>query len=432
MYRRVLIVSPHFPPTNAPDHQRVRIVMDRLRECGWEPSVLAVDPRDVEAPQDPGLLLTIPPHVEVRRVRVIPPGWTRRLGFGSLWLRSRRAFAREGARWLREARFDLVFFSTTQFSFMTLAQQWRRQFGVPYALDFQDPWVNSAYSGPGALPPPGGRLKYALARRAALRNEPPAVLGAAGIVCVSPAYVEDLRRRYPALEPERLTVLPFGVRAEDYDIAATEAGAHQTFDPADGHIHWVFVGRVGDSQVPPLEALFSALAKVPRLRERLRLHFIGTSYAPAHLAVESVRPVAERFGLGAIVTEQTARVPYFVSLRLLRDAHGVLMLGSRDAAYTPSKLYPVLCARRPFVAVLPAESHVLATVTRCPGGLALPYGPGAQAPPPEALADFLLRHERPTDTDSGGSVLAEALAPAIARRLAEFLDGCLRAEPRPE
>lgn len=430
--RRVLIVTPHFPPTNAPDHQRVRIAMSHLRECGWEPSVLAVDPEGVEAPQDPHLLRTIPADTEVRRVRVIPPNWTRRLGFGSIWLRSRHAFAREGARWLRERRFDLVFFSTTQFSFMTLAAKWRREFGIPYALDFQDPWVSGAYVGPCALPPPGGRLKYAIARRAALRNEPPAVLGAAGIVCVSPAYVEDLCRRYPALDPARLCVLPFGVRAEDYAIAASEAGAHRSFDPGDGSIHWVFVGRVGDSQVPALEALFAAVAATPALRERLRLHFIGTSYAPAHLATGSVRPVAERHGLGAIVAEQTARVPYFVSLRLLRDAHGVLVLGSRDLAYTPSKLYPVLCARRPFLAVLPAESHVLGTVARCPGGLALPYGEGAPGLPPGALADFLLRHERPTDVDAGDAVLADSLAPSVARRLAGFFDACIGPAARPE
>ena len=36
--RRVLLVSPHFPPTNAPDHQRVRMSLPFYREHGWAPS----------------------------------------------------------------------------------------------------------------------------------------------------------------------------------------------------------------------------------------------------------------------------------------------------------------------------------------------------------------------------------------------------------
>ncbi len=47
--RRVLIVSPHFPPTNAPDHQRVRMSLPYFQENGWEPVVLAVTADGVSA-----------------------------------------------------------------------------------------------------------------------------------------------------------------------------------------------------------------------------------------------------------------------------------------------------------------------------------------------------------------------------------------------
>ncbi len=60
--RRVLIVSPHFPPVNAPDHQRVRMSLPYLYENGWEAHVLAVDPRFVAGFLDPYLLQTIPAH----------------------------------------------------------------------------------------------------------------------------------------------------------------------------------------------------------------------------------------------------------------------------------------------------------------------------------------------------------------------------------
>ncbi|NJM63821.1 MAG: hypothetical protein HC849_32625, partial [Oscillatoriales cyanobacterium RU_3_3] len=34
----------------------------------------------------------------------------------------------------------LVFFSTTIFPVMLLGKRWWQKFGVPYVLDFQDPW----------------------------------------------------------------------------------------------------------------------------------------------------------------------------------------------------------------------------------------------------------------------------------------------------
>jgi len=43
--KRVLIVSPNFPPINAPDMQRVRMSLPFYRDNGWEPVVLAVGER---------------------------------------------------------------------------------------------------------------------------------------------------------------------------------------------------------------------------------------------------------------------------------------------------------------------------------------------------------------------------------------------------
>ena len=42
--RRVLFVSPHFPPINAPDAQRIRTMLPYLESLGWEAEVLAVEP----------------------------------------------------------------------------------------------------------------------------------------------------------------------------------------------------------------------------------------------------------------------------------------------------------------------------------------------------------------------------------------------------
>src|SRR5438067_9772502 len=86
--RRVLIVSPHFLPSNTPDFQRVRISLPYLAEFGWCATVLAVAPEYVDAPQDALLQKTIPEQTSVVRTAAVPLQWTRLVGFGGLALRA--------------------------------------------------------------------------------------------------------------------------------------------------------------------------------------------------------------------------------------------------------------------------------------------------------------------------------------------------------
>jgi hypothetical protein len=108
--KRILIVSPHFPPVNAPDHQRVRLSLPYFKDHDWEPVVLAVDPARVEGQLDPLLADTIPSGIEVHRCGAWRTGWTRRVGLGNLGYRAWFQLNATGARLLRQRRFDLVYF----------------------------------------------------------------------------------------------------------------------------------------------------------------------------------------------------------------------------------------------------------------------------------------------------------------------------------
>src|SRR5688572_22444428 len=105
--KKVLIVSPHFPPINAPDMQRVRLALPFLRASGWEPTVLAVAPEMVEGGvRDGWLEATYPAEVRVIRVSGIDPAKTRWVGIGNLWWRCGRAVREAGERLLAADEFD--------------------------------------------------------------------------------------------------------------------------------------------------------------------------------------------------------------------------------------------------------------------------------------------------------------------------------------
>ena len=351
-----------------------------FEQFGWRPTVLAVRPEYVECVVDPVLAQTLPKNTCVVQTRASSVRWMRLVGVGSLAYRAMRHLRNAGHDLLLNEEFDLVFFSTTIFPIMALGPRWLRQCGVPYVLDFQDPWLSDYYVHHPNQRPPGGRLKYAVSRWLAKRLEPPTVCGASHVVSVSSAYSQTFLQRYPELPPARFSTLPFGAPELDFAALSDLGVAQSAFDPQDGHEHWVYIGRGGSDMSFAVRAFFIALKRYlqgkPQLEGRLRIHFIGTDYAPKERARKTIEPLAREYGVGKIVTEQTDRMPYFETLRCLSDAQALFIPGSDDPAYTASKIYPYILARKPLLAVFHQSSSVVDVLRRTGAGKVVTFGGG--------------------------------------------------------
>lgn len=373
--RRVLIVSPHFPPINAADMHRVRLSLPYYREFGWEPTVLAVDGDYVEGTREPELLETIPDDIPVHRVRAVPARWTRRVGFGALALRAAPYLYREGVRLLRRQRADLLFFSTTMFPAMALGRLWKRRFGTPLVLDMQDPWVNDYQQ----LDPQRPR-KHRWARRMHETLEPWTMRAVDGLIAVSENYHRVLRQRYPWIPEWACRTLPFGASSADFEVSVRGGRPNRIFDPDDGLCHAVYAGRLGTDMRLVCRAICEALAaglrENPDLFRRVRLHLVGTSYALGSEARPTLLPIAQAMGLADFVSEHPQRLPYLEVLRLLKAADFLLVPGSDDPAYTASKLYPYILARKPLLAVFHRSSSVVEIVRTTEAGEVVAFDSG--------------------------------------------------------
>ena len=360
-HRRLLIVSPHWPPINAPDLQRVRMSLSYYRESSWEPVVLCVDADDVAGTREPELELTYPADIRIVRVRALSLRWTRWFGLGNIGWRAWWSLQRAGSELLRREHFDLVFFSTTQFLAFALGPVWRRRFRVPYVIDIQDPWRTDYYERPGAPRPPGGR-KYLLARALARLMEEPVYRRAAGFISVSEPYLTDLGRRYPWFGAKPQATIRFGVSLTDFarirDHPATGAALYR--EP--GKLHFLYTGASGPIMPHALNQLFRAFKRYsdqhPDRAARFHFHFFGTSYVPEGKGVPSVLPVAVEHGLAGQVTEIPHRLGHLESLSLLLQADALLLLGSSDRAYSPSKLYPYFLSGKPILSVVFHDSYL--------------------------------------------------------------------------
>ena len=363
--RVLLIVCPLFPPVSAADMHRVRISLPFYTEFGWRPIVLAVDPARIGVVQDPLLLKSIPPDVPVHYTSAVPESLTRLLGFGDVGIRSVSSLRKTGTKIIREQSVDLVFFSTTVFTSMTLGRIWKRKFGIPFVLDLQDMWASDYYdSKPAAEHPP----KYWMAHRVHKALESWTMKGVDGLMAVSEDYLRTLGERYPFLQELPQITLPFGVSLKDYDLAAGDATESPFFSHGDGNIHGVYVGRGGKDMAPALRILFGAFARgmreQPQLFAKVHLYFIGTSYAAAARAEKTIEPVAKEFGLEDRVHEFPLRVPYFSALRLLLASDFLVVPGSDDPEYSPSKVYPYIPAKKPMVCIIHERSNVVPRLER--------------------------------------------------------------------
>jgi glycosyltransferase involved in cell wall biosynthesis len=404
-----------------------------FKEFDWEPFVLAVSPDYVEGLTDAELETCVPDGVSVFRTKALPLELTRYVGLGSLGLRALPYLARKGDEIIKDQAIDLVYFSTTIFPVMSLGAVWRRKWGVPYVLDFQDPWLSSYYDAKGAPHPPGGKFKYKLSHSLARLLEPRAMRRVSHVISVSPDYPQVLAQRYPAMREEDFTVLPFGATEEDFKRVFAGKVEQSAFDPGDGLRHLVYVGRGGGDMAKALRILFTAIKhrreREPENINALRLHFVGTDYAPAGRAVKSVEPIAHEVGIADLVVECTSRVPYFEALKILTDSDGILLFGSDDPGYTASKLYPCILARKPILAVFHERSSVVEILRRCNAGRAVTFKTDSTTEDVLGDAgrqlDWLLSLPTGYCPDTDWSEFEPYTAREMTRRQCEVFDRCV-------
>jgi hypothetical protein len=423
--RRLLIVCPRFPPVSAADAQRTRALLPLLPEAGWEPWVLACAVEDADGAREPEVCRTILPPERLRRVQPVPAAWSRVIGIGGLGWRARAAVDSAFREWHAEHRFDVVFFSNTEFSLWPLGMRWRRDLGVPFVLDWQDPWINDHYAHHPRRDRPGGRLKFAVVQWLARRAEPGTVRAASGHVAVSSAYPAMLRARYPDLQAP-IACVPF-----PFDGSAMQRARNlpEPWRPAAwGRRPWVYVGRGGEDMHRAVSLFGASLAlcaaRSPASLEGVTVHLVGTDYAPRGRARPTLRDALRSAAPWVSVHEHPHRIGFDHALRLMDDAELVLAFGSDDPMYNPSKIAACLAARPPVCGLFHEASDVHARCAGLPGVALAAFGSGESDAAVAELAaaiPYLLggpRSER---------AVADFDPRVAARRVAEVIDAAVAA-----
>jgi hypothetical protein len=424
--KRVALVAAHFTPSNLAAVHRARLWAQHLPEFGWEPIVVTAHHRHYEEALDWELHQLVPSSLRVVRTSAIPTKPLRLIG--DIGVRALPFHFAALAGLCARREIDFVHVTIPSNFSAVLGRMVHARYGVPYGIDYIDPWVHEW---------PGSERRFSKAwtsARLAELLEPWAVRDAALITGVAPGYYEAVLERNPALAERVVTAaMPYGGSERDFDAVRGDPRAPSLFDPGDGAFHMVYAGALLPRAFTVLERLLAGITllrtRQPALAARLRLHFIGSGKSPSDPHGYNVLPLVERHGLGAIVSEHPARIPYTDVLRHLTAASAILILGSTEAHYTPSKAFQAVMARRPVLALLHRAStaaeflqranaarvvaldeHELPAAAQIAAELAsLIEGDGA--PPPDVRWELL----EPYSARSGTRVLAAALDQALAR-----------------
>ena len=394
--RRLLVISPHFPPDTSAGAHRARVIVPYLEGCGWEPTVLTVDPEGYECALDTDLAARVPACVRVERVPIRPAAQTRRLGVGDLGLRAAVPLYRAA----RRMRADAIYLTTYPLYPALFGPRLARALGAPLIIDLQDPWVGEWGRTVGPGPDGGPDLKSRASRAVARRIEAAVIPRADGLTSVSSGLLDELAARYPVIAGRPRVTLPIGIDPGDVDAIRAPGEAPPAAD-RDGALTLTYAGTLLPLGHEVLDAVLGALGDVHRDGRagsgRLTLHCVGTSNQARPDQALRVLPRAAALGVAAWVHESPARVPYFEALGALARSTMVLVMGTTESRYTASKVQSALAVGRPLIAVV----HRLSDVART-------LAPLADRDPAIALFTYTDEHR------------AASLRPAIAALLARW------------
>jgi hypothetical protein len=365
--KKVLIISPHFPPSNLAAVHRTRLFAKHLPSFGWEPIVLTVHEDYYEEELDPKLMLLVPPQLRIEKVKAFRI--TKPRIIGDIGLRGFLHLYRRAKRILRSENIDFVYILIPSFYAALLGRMLHRSCKVKYGIDYIDPWVHHTKEGEKLF------SRKWLSEKVADMLEPIAVKKASLISGVAEGYYKGVQERNAILLRDCVfCAMPYGGEKDDHTAVHKLNLEPYLFPIKKDKLQFVYAGAMLPKAFAPLEAIFAAIKEQISSFNNIEFHFIGTGKTPNDPHGYNIKPLAEKYGLwNSIVFEYPQRIPYMDVLIHLENASGVFILGSTEPHYTPSKVYQGVLSGKSIFAVLHKDSTAVDVIKKSKAGTLLPF-----------------------------------------------------------
>lgn len=361
---RLLFLAFGFPPAAKSSTYRLLEIGNQFAERGWQVTVLNA-PNEVwesDTGVDLSLMQRVHPDITMIPVPVespqretdisrfseeraiAPKRWLKNLREASMQVFPEPAFGawrpaieETAVRLHQENPFDLVVVSCTPYVLLSTALRLKREFGVPFAIDFRDGW---------SIDVVGGEVAFEIDSDQG-RWEAEALDEAISLWVVNEPIAEHYRQRYPALA-DKVSVVRNG-----HDISAHP---HEPqMDSGTPHLKFGYLGTVNyprETLEFVLECWREARARELTLKDatfELRGYFGAGSHRGAHPALSLVDAAADAgVSYGGPVPKSEVGHVYGDW-----DALVLILIGGRYV--TSGKVYEYMASGLPIVSVHETE-----------------------------------------------------------------------------
>lgn len=328
---------------------------------------MTVHEKFYEEALDPHIEKLLSPTLRIEKTNAF--GLSRPRVIGDVGLRGFFQLYKKAKELIRAEKIQFLYIPIPSFYAALLGRWLHRSTGVPYGIDYIDPWVHFF---------PGSNKVFSrhwFSTKIASLLEPIAVKKASLITSVASSYFEGVKERNPHLvEKAVFGVMPWGGEEKDHAIVEQLNLSPYLFNTNKEKVQLVYAGAMLPMAYLPLENIFKAISQDKAAFSLLELHFIGTGKTPNDANGYNIKALAERYGLWQnIVFEYPKRIPYLDVLVHLNASKGVFILGSTEPHYTPSKVFQAILSNKPILAVLHQASAATGVIRDNQCGVVLAF-----------------------------------------------------------
>jgi hypothetical protein len=395
--KNILIISPHYPPSNLAAVHRTRLFAQHLPSFDWNPIILCVNENDYEEELDWNLDTLLPKEQRIEKVRALPV--TKPRFIGDIGLRAFFQLRRKALELVRKENIDFIYIPIPSFYVSLIGTYLNRKNGVKFGIDYIDPWVHQ-FPGSDKL-----FSRHWFSTQLASYLEPKALQNVSLITGVAEGYYHKVIERNPSLLNSCVFgAMPYGGEKLDH-LAVKELGIKPYLFQNNSKVQLIYAGAMLPKAYEPLKLLFEVIKENPDVFKDIEIHFIGTGKTPNDPIGYNIKPYAEKYGLWEKqVFEYPKRIPYLDVLVHLENSDGVFILGSTEPHYTPSKTYQGVLSEKPIFAMLHSASTAAEVLESSYAGKVFKIKPDSLDEQKEELLSCFIEFLEFRDTFSSSNV----------------------------
>lgn len=363
---KILIITPHYPPSNLAAVHRSRLFAQHLPSFGWDPIILCVDDKYYEEELDWELVNLIPKYQRIEKSNAFNITSPRLIG--DIGLRGLFHLYYKALNLIKKEKIDFIFIPIPSFYVSLLGRCLHSKTRIPYGIDYIDPWVHTF---------PGSNKflsRHWISSKIAKILEPIAIKKASIITGVAQSYYQGVVDRNKSLIKNCLfDSMPYGGEPLDNINLDLKRFDKYLFKKSN-KIQLVYAGALLPKAFQPLERILKSISENIEQFNDVEFHFIGTGKGINYINGYNIKELAEKYNLwNSIVFEHPLRIPYLDVLYHLNIADAIFILGSTEPHYTPSKVYQAVLSKKPILGVLHCNSSAVNIIEKSNSGYVVSF-----------------------------------------------------------